>query len=99
MDHHNKLYKLFKKYTNSNMGCIQDTEKSSAALQQKAKKEYFHRLIRNKADSSTLWKTLKVAGVSSFPQENWSCFNMNSTSVADTLNTHFVSISSAVSGF
>ena len=96
MDHRNKLYKLFKKNPLTVTWDAFKTQRNRVtALQRKAKKEYFHRLIWNKADPSTLWNTLKAAGVSSSPQENWSCFNMNSTSVADTLNTHFVSISSA----
>ena len=69
------------------------------SLQCKAKKEYFHHLIKNKAHPSVLWKTLKAAGVSSSPQEIWSHFNTNTSSAADTLNNYFVAVSSASSAY
>lgn len=68
------------------------------SLQRKAKKDYFHRLLRKRTHPSTLWNTLKAAGVSTSPADNWSSFNMSTSHIADTLNDHFVTISSALTG-
>ena len=98
MNHRNKLYRLFRRIQlQVSWKAFKAQRNRVTSLQRKAKKEYFHRLIKNKAHPSVLWKTLKAAGVSSSPQENWSYFNTNTSSVADTLNNHFVAVSSASS--
>ena len=98
MDHRNKLYRLFRRNRlEVSWEAFKAQRNCVTSLQRKAKKEYFHCLIKSKAHPSVLWKTLKAAGVSSSPQENWSYFNTNTSSVADTLNNHFVAVSSASS--
>ena len=95
MDHRNKLYRIFKvNRLTVSWEAFKTQRNRVTALQWQAKKEYFHRLMKNRAHPSALWNTLKAAGVSSSPQDNWSCFNMSPTSVADTLNNHFVAVSS-----
>ena len=68
------------------------------SLQRRAKKNYFLHLIRIKAHPSALSNTVKDAGVSNSSHENWSCFNMSSSSVANILNNHFVAVYSTGSG-
>ena len=58
--------------------------------------EYFHQLLCKKSHPSHIWNTLKLATASSAPPENWSSFNSNNpSSSANTLNSHFTSVSSS----
>lgn len=99
MDRRNALYKLFRrnKLTVS-WEAFKAQRNRVTSLQRKAKKDYFHRLLRKRTHPSTLWNTLKAAGVSTSPADNWSSFNMSTSHIANTLNDHFVTISSAVTG-
>ena len=98
MDHRNKLYRLFRRNRLEVLGRhLSPKGITSRHYSVKQKKEYFHHLIKTMAHPSVLWKTLKAAGVSSSPQKNWSYFNTNTSSDADTLNKYFVAVSSASS--
>ena len=77
------------------MGHLQGQRNSVVWLQRNAKMEYFHQLLCKKSYPSHIWNTLKLATVSSAPFENWSSFNSNNpSSIANTLNSHFTSVSS-----
>ena len=98
MDLRHKLYKMFK--TNQllvSWEAFKAQRNRVTSLQCKAKKEYFHQLLKNKAHPSALWKTLKATGASPSLRKNWSCFNMSLPSIANSLNTHFLAVSSACS--
>ena len=96
MDVRNKLFKVFEKNRlTESWEAFKIQRNSVTSLQRKAKKQYFHRLLKNNVHPSTLWNTLKAAGATPPSQENWSSFNMSLPSIADSLNTHFVSVSSA----
>ena len=96
MDRRNMLFRLFRKnHLAVSWEAFKAQRNRVTGLQRKAKKEYFHRLLSKKTHPTTLWNTLKLAGASSSPTNNWSSFNMNSSSIANTLNTHFVTVSSS----
>ena len=65
------------------------------SLQRKAKIDYFHRILSNDVSPTTLWKTLKRLHPPSSPSESWNSLGSDVTTVANTLNEHFVSISSS----
>ena len=63
----------------------------------KPKMEYFHQPLCKKSHPSHIWNTLKLATASSAPPENWPSFNSNNpSSIANTLNSHFTSVSSSI---
>ena len=96
MDVCNKLFKIFKKNRLTvSWEAFKVQRNRVTSLQRKAKKQYFHRLLKNNVHPSTLWNTLKAAGATTPLQDNWSSFNMSLPSLADSLNSHFVSVSSA----
>ena len=95
----NKLFRLFKKNRLTvSWEALKAQRNRVTSLQRRAKKNYFLHLIRIKAHPSALSNTVKDAGVSNSSHENWSCFNMSSSSVANILNNHFVAVSSTGSG-
>ena len=58
-------------------------------------KEYFHSLLREKVNLSSLWNIRKTVGASSSsspPTDNWSSLSMNPTSITNTPNSHFVRV-------
>ena len=96
MDRRNALYRVFRRNRLTvSWEAFKAQRNRVTSLQRKAKREYFHHLIINNAHPSKLWKALKAAGVSSPPVDNWSSFNSSLSVVADTLNNHFVSVSSS----
>ena len=98
MDRRNALFRLFRKnHLAVSWEAFKAQRNRVTGLQRKAKKEYFHRLLSKRVHPSTLWNTLKLAGASSTTSDNWSSFNTNSSSIANTLNTHFVAVSSSSS--
>ena len=59
--------------------------------------EYFHQLLCKKSHPSHIWNTLKLATASSALPENWPSFNSNNpSSIANTLNSYFTSVSSSI---
>jgi hypothetical protein len=99
MDRRNALYRLFKRNKSTvSWEAFKVQRNHVTALQRKAKKEYFHHLLKKKVSPSSLWNILKTAGASSpHTNTNWSSLNMTSTSIANTLNSHFVKVSSTLS--
>lgn len=99
MDRRNALYRLFKRNKSTvSWEAFKVQRNHVTALQRKAKKEYFHHLLKKKVSPSSLWNILKTAGASSpHTNTNWSSLNITSTSIANTLNSHFVKVSSTLS--
>ena len=62
-------------------------------LQRKAKIDYYHRLISKNTLPATLWNTLKSVCPLSNPSSNWDPLGSDHTSIANSLNDHFVSVS------
>ena len=64
-------------------------------LQRKAKIDYFQHLISKSTSPATLWNTLKSVRPLSTPPSRWDALGSDHTSIANSLNDHFVSISSS----
>ena len=64
-------------------------------LRRKAKIDYFQRLISENKSPATLWNTLKSVRPLSTPSSNWDALGSDLTSIANSLNDHFVSVSSS----
>ena len=64
-------------------------------LQRKAKIDYYHRLISKNTSPATLWNTLKSVCPLSNHASNWDPLGSDHTSIANSLNDHFVSVSSS----
>ena len=65
-------------------------------LQRKAKFDHFHHLLLKKPHPSTLWKTLNLATGSSVSTDNLPVPPSDLPSFANTLNSHFASVSSNI---
>ena len=97
MDRRDRLFRFYRRNPTTGAWDIFKAQRNRVVcLQRKAKKEYFDQLLRKKSHPSHIWNTLKLATVSSVPSENWSSFNPNNPpSIANSLNTHFTSVSSS----
>ena len=63
-------------------------------LQRKAKIDYFRGLISRNSSPATLWNTLKSVCPLSTHSSNWDALGSDHTSIANSLNDHFVTVSS-----
>ena len=71
MDVCNKLLIVFKKNRlTESWEAFKIQRNRVTSLQRKAKKQYFHRLLKNNVHPLTLWNTLKAAGATPPLQEN-----------------------------
>ena len=97
MDRRDRLFRFYRRNPTTGAWDIFKAQRNRVVwLQRKAKMEYFHQLLRKKSHPSHIWNTLKLATASSGPSENWSAFNSNDpSSIANSLNTHFTSVSSS----
>ena len=95
VDKRNKLLRLFhKSRSKSSWDDYKHQRNLVLGLQRKAKVEYFECLISKNATPSTLWRTLK----STLPQSvssSWNALGPDHVSIANSLNDHFISISSS----
>ena len=95
MDRRDRLYRFYRRNPSSASRDIFKAQRNRVVwLQRKAKIEYFQRLISKNSHPAAIWNTLKLTSSSSAPPDNWSSFNSDPASIANTLNAHFASISS-----
>ena len=97
MDRRDRLYCFYRRNPSSASRDIFKAQRNRVVwLQRKAKIEYFQRLISKNSHPSAIWNTLKLAtsSASSASPDNWSSFNSDPASIANTLNAHFASVSS-----
>ena len=93
MDRRNRLFRFYRRNPSSASWNIFKAQRNRVVwLQRKAKFDYFHRLVDRNSHPSVFWNTLKRT-TSSSSTDNWSSFNSDFTSIANTLNTHFESVS------
>ena len=95
MDRRDRLFRFYRRNpTTASRDIFRAQRNRVVWLQRKAKIQYFHQLISKKSHPSAIWNTLKLV-TSSTTSDNWSSFNADHASIANTLNDHFVSISSS----
>ena len=96
MDRRDQLFRFYRQNPSVASRDIYKAQQNHVVwLQRKAKYEYFHQLISRKSHPSAIWNTLKLATSSTSSSSNWSSFNSDSASIANTLNGHFASVSSS----
>ena len=96
MDRRNKLLRRFRS-TKSNSDCKDFTAQRNrvVTLQRQAKKQYFHSLISRNSNPAVLWKTLRSVVPSSAASPATPCLSEHEVmSLANSLNSYFVSVSS-----
>ena len=96
MDKRNKLLRRFRSTkNNSDWKCFTAQRNRVVTLQRQAKMQYFHSLISKNSNPAVLWKTLRSVAPSSPATPTIPCLSKHEVlSVANSLNTHFVSVSS-----
>ena len=96
MDERNKLLRRFRSTkNNSDWKCFTTQRNRVVTLQRQAKMQYFHSLISKNSNPAVLWKTLRSVVPSSAATPTIPCLSKHEVlSVANSLNTHFVSVSS-----
>jgi hypothetical protein len=96
MDKRNKLQKRFlSTRATSDWDEYKLQRNLVVALQHKAKIEYFRNLISKNASPTSLWNTLRNALPLSTSSHNWNSLGSDINSIANSLNDHFVNISSS----
>ena len=96
MARRDRLHRFFRRNPTSAAWDIYKAQRNRVVwLQRKAKIEFFHNLLLKKPHPSSIWKTLRLATSSSSPSNDWSSFRAVSNTIANTLNNHFLSISSS----
>ena len=96
MDRRDRLYRFFHRNPTSPAWEIYKAQRNRVVwLQRKAKIDYYQQLLAKKPHPSSIWNTLKLATASSVSTDNWSSFNSDTTSIANTLNAHFASVNSS----
>ena len=94
MDKKNKLLKRFCLHrTPENWESYRAQRNLVTARQRLAKRNHFHQLIANNSHPSTLWQAFKLATCIRPNSDSWSAFSSCHTSIANSLNDHFLSIS------
>ena len=96
MDKRNKLLRVFLgSRSPSAWNDFKRQRNLVVSLQRKAKIEHFQHLISKNSSPATLWKTLKSVRPLSTSSSNWDALGSDHTSIANSLNDHFVSVSSS----
>ena len=94
MDRHGRLFCFYRRNPTAASRDIYKAQRNRVVwLQRRAKNDYFSRLISRKSHPSVIWNTLELAtSPTSSYSGNWSSFNSDSASIA---NTHFASVNSS----
>ena len=96
MDGRNKLLRKFLRTKSTSTWNEYKCQRNLVVqLQRKAKINYFHRLISKNSPPTTLWNTLKSLLPPSAQTSTWNALGSDHTSIANSLNEHFVSVCSS----